>query len=121
MITFVTSLRRALLWAVAIEAPLALLIALTGIPAPDNSALAPAVLLTVHVPGIFLLQTLGLCCGFGGSLVISDVWTGPLQHPSFVGLLALAVANLLMLALVILLILTFFTGLKRPPRNEAAA
>ena len=116
-----SSLGSAILWATGIEVPLALLLALTGIPAPDHFALFPEMISLVHTPGMFLLESFGLCCGFGGGLVISDAWTGQVQHPSLVGLLVLAVANALILALLIFLGLVLLRGRKGPHVRKAAA
>jgi hypothetical protein len=90
------ALRRAGIWAVAVEAPLALLAALTALPAFYR---AMPIVLTAHLPGITLLDSLGLCCGLGGG-IISD--HGPsLEPPLLLSVLVLAAANLIVLVLVL--------------------
>lgn len=58
--------RRAAMWTVAIELPLAVLALLSTIPALYR---AVPLVLTTHLPGIALLDGLDLCCG--------------IHHPSF--------------------------------------
>ena len=53
-------LRRAAIWTVAIELPLAALALLSTIPALYRTV---PLVLTAHLPGIALLDTLDLCCG----------------------------------------------------------
>lgn len=70
-------LRRAAIWTVAIELPLAALALLSTIPALYRTV---PLVLTAHLPGIALLDTLDLCCG--------------IHHPSFEPPMLLSVAIL---------------------------
>ena len=112
-------LRRALLLAAAIEIPLAGLLELWGIPSPFSQDRIGELIVATHAPGIAVLETLGLCCGYVSSLVISDVWTGPVQRPNPVGLVFLAGSNILVLTGVVFLCLLGYRAVKR--RVDAAA
>jgi hypothetical protein len=114
------TLRRALLLALAIEFPLALLLQVWGIPSPFHHDAIGEVLAATHAPGIALLEVLGLCCGYLNSLVISDVWVGPVQRPSLLGFALLVGANLLVLAGVIFLVLLGRRGFRRGTDAAAA-
>lgn len=77
----VNSLRRAAIWTAAIELPLGALALLSTIPALYRTV---PLVLTAHLPGIALLDTLDLCCG--------------IHHPGFeppmlVSIAILALAN----------------------------
>jgi len=97
-------LRRAALIALAIEVPLIIMVAAWGIPSPVTHDPVGGAIETTHTLGIWLLEALGLCCGYVNSLVIGDGWTGPVQHLSVRGLIILAVANWLVLTGVIYLL-----------------
>jgi len=73
----VDPLRRAAIWTVAIELPLAALALLSTIPALYRTV---PLVLTTHLPGIALLDTLDLCCG--------------IHHPGFEPPMALSIAIL---------------------------
>ena len=53
-------LRRAAIWTVAIELPLAVVALLSSVPVLYRTV---PLVLTVHIPGILLLDTLHICCG----------------------------------------------------------
>ena len=112
-------LRRALLLATAVELPLAVLIAMWGIPSPFTHNPVGEILEATHAPGIALLETINLCCGYVNSLVISDVWAGPVQKPSLAGLALLAGSNILVLTGITFLALLARRARKR--RTDAAA
>jgi len=85
----VDPLRRAAIWTVAIELPLAALALLSTIPALYRTV---PLVLTTHLPGIALLDTLDLCCG--------------IHHPGFeppmvLSIAILALANAVVLFLVV--------------------
>jgi hypothetical protein len=86
--------RRTLLFAGAVELPLLMLLAITGIKSPffGPDPLASAATLA-HAPGDVLLTRLGLCC----HLQVSDVWSGPVVHLLPVELFLLGTSNLVML------------------------
>lgn len=90
-------LRRAAIWTLAIELPLAASAVLSTVPALYGTL---PLVLTAHLPGIFLLESLHMCCGIGGGSVISDV--GPLfvEPPVLVNIGILALANAVMIFLV---------------------
>lgn len=82
-------LRRAAIWTVAIELPLAVLALVSTIPPLYRTV---PLVLTAHLPGIALLDSLSMCCG--------------IHHPGFeppmvLSVLILSLAN----AVVILLVL----------------
>ena len=84
-----SQLRRAAIWTVAIELPLAALALLSTIPALYRTV---PLVLTAHLPGIALLDTLDLCCG--------------IHHPGFeppmvLSIAILALANAVVLFLVV--------------------
>jgi len=116
----VITLRRALLIAVAIEIPLVVALAIWGIPSPVAHDPIGRVIEATHAPGVAFLESLGLCCGFGNSLVVGDVWSGPVQHPSLVGLCLLFASNLVVLAGLMFLVLLGLRLLNRPVGDAAA-
>lgn len=86
-------LRRAAIWTVAIELPLALLALLSTIPPLYRTV---PLVLTAHLPGIALLDSLSMCCG--------------IHHPGFEppmvwSVLILALANAVVIFLVVYLVL----------------
>src|ERR1041384_5633249 len=81
-------LRRAAIWTVAIELPLAAL-ALLSTMAPLYTAW-PLVLI-VHLPGVALLDTLHMCCGLASRRLISDAPNA--EAPVLVSIVILALAN----------------------------
>ena len=98
-------LRRAAIWTVAIELPLAALALLSTIPALYRTV---PLVLTAHLPGIALLDTLDLCCG--------------IHHPGFeppmvLSILILALAN----AAVIFLVLWAVLLVRGRARSATAA
>jgi hypothetical protein len=113
-------LRRALFLALAVEVPLVLLLEAWGIPSPFHHDTLGEVITATHAPGIALLETLNLCCGFANSLVISDVWVGPVQRPSLVGFVLLFGANALMLAAFVYLALLLRRVVARKSADAAA-
>lgn len=86
-------LLRTVLWAAAIELPLLVLLAITGVKSPffGPDPLASAATLA-HAPGDVLLRRLGLCC----HLQVEDAWSGPVVHLLPVELLLLGTANAIM-------------------------
>jgi hypothetical protein len=85
----VDQLRRAAIWTVAIELPLAALALLSTIPALYRTV---PLVLTAHLPGIALLDSLSMCCG--------------IHHPGFeppvaLSVLILALANAVVIFLVV--------------------
>ena len=113
----VQALRQAAIWAVAVEAPLALFAALTALPAFYR---AMPIVLTAHLPGIMLLDSLGLCCGLGSSRIISD--RGPsLEPPLLLSVAVLALANILVLCLVLWLGFLLAGRRSRTSSRHAAA
>jgi len=90
-------LRRTILRSMAIEIPLIVALLITGIPSPFAGPNPPAMAATMaHAPGIFLLTQLGLCCGYVSHLVISDFFAGAVQHPTPLGMVLLALSNVVM-------------------------
>ena len=83
-------LRRAAIWTVAIELPLAALALLSTIPALYRTV---PLVLTTHLPGIALLDTLDLCCG--------------IHHPSFEPPMLLSVAILALANAVVVLLVVW--------------
>ena len=82
-------LRRAAIWTVAIELPLAALALVSTIPPFYRTV---PLVLTAHLPGIALLDSLSLCCG--------------IHHPGFeppmvLSILILALANAVVIFLVV--------------------
>ena len=82
-------LRRAAIWTVAVELPLAALALLSTIPPLYRTV---PLVLTAHLPGIALLDGLSICCG--------------IHHPGFeppmvVSVLILALANAVVIFLVL--------------------
>ncbi len=75
------SLRRAAIWTVAIELPLAVLALLSTIPPLYRTV---PLVLTTHLPGIALLDTLDLCCG---------IHRPSFKPPMLLSVTILAVAN----------------------------
>ena len=114
------SLRRAAVIAAVIEVPLSILLVVCGIPSPLSRQLLPRAVEFAHLPGILLLERIGLCCGYANSLVISDAWSGPVQHPSAVGVVLLSAANLVILGGLVFLALVLHRLLS-PPTEGAAA
>ncbi|HEY6222245.1 MAG TPA: hypothetical protein VIW26_00555 [Gemmatimonadales bacterium] len=89
-------LRRAAIWTVAIELPLAAL-ALLSTMAPLYTAW-PLVLI-VHLPGVALLDTLHMCCGLASRSLITDA--PGFQPPVLVSIGILALANAVAIFLVV--------------------
>jgi hypothetical protein len=87
--------RRLLAVCAAITLPLAAAQWAVGIPGPmgGESRLQDGLLIT-HAPGIFLLQQVGLCCGYFNSTVLRD-WGGS-YRPSALPVFLLAASNLVM-------------------------
>lgn len=82
-------LRRAAIWTVAIELPLAALALVSTIPPLYRTV---PLVLTAHLPGIALLDGLSMCCG--------------IHHPGFeppmvLSILILALANAVVIFLVL--------------------
>ncbi len=82
-------LRRAAIWTLAIELPLAALALVSTIPALYRTV---PLVLTAHLPGIALLDSLSMCCG--------------IHHPGFeppmvLSVLILALANAVVIFLVL--------------------
>ena len=82
-------LRRAAIWTVAIELPLAALALVSTIP---PLYITVPLVLTAHLPGIALLDSLSMCCG--------------IHHPGFkppmvLSILILALANAVVIFLVL--------------------
>ena len=97
-------LRRAAIWTVAIELPLAALALASTIPSLYRTV---PLVLTAHLPGIALLDSLSMCCG--------------IHHPGFeppmvLSVLILALAN----AVVIFLVLWAVLLVRRRGRSGAA-
>lgn len=82
-------LRRAAIWTVAIELPLATLALLSTIPPLYRTV---PLVLTAHLPGIALLDGLDMCCGLGGDRIVSSVSPG-FVPPVFLSIAILAIAN----------------------------
>lgn len=86
-------LRRAAIWTVAIELPLAALALLATVPVLYRTV---PLVLTAHLPGIALLDGLDMCCG--------------IHHPGYeppmvLSILILALANAVVIFLVIWVVL----------------
>jgi hypothetical protein len=115
--------RRACLWGVGIEVPLALLLALAGIPGADGSAFLPNLAVILHLPGLvvlFLLDVLGL--GLRGGFLLSEMWSdAPVAHPSALGIVALAVCNGCVIVVLKWLQLTWWGRRRASDRTEGAA
>jgi hypothetical protein len=82
-------LRRAAIWTLAIELPLAALALVSTIPPLYRTV---PLVLTAHLPGIALLDSLSMCCG--------------IHHPGFeppmvLSILILALANAVVIFLVL--------------------
>ena len=82
-------LRRAAIWTLAIELPLAALALVSTIPSLYRTV---PLVLTAHLPGIALLDSLSMCCG--------------IHHPGFeppmvLSVLILALANAFVIFLVL--------------------
>ena len=87
-------LRRAATWTVAIELPLATLALVSTIP---PLYITVPLVLTAHLPGIALLDSLSMCCG--------------IHHPGFeppmvLSILILALANAVVIFLVLWAVLS---------------
>jgi len=85
----VDQLRRAAIWTLAIELPLAALALVSTIPPLYRTV---PLVLTAHLPGIALLDSLSMCCG--------------IHHPGFeppmvLSILILALANAVVIFLVL--------------------
>jgi len=85
----VDRLRRAAIWTLAIELPLAALALVSTIPPLYRTV---PLVLTAHLPGIALLDSLSMCCG--------------IHHPGFeppmvLSILILALANAVVIFLVL--------------------
>jgi len=85
----VDQLRRAAIWTLAIELPLAALALVSTIPSLYRTV---PLVLTAHLPGIALLDSLSMCCG--------------IHHPGFeppmvLSVLILALANAFVIFLVL--------------------
>ena len=96
-------LRRAAIWTLAIELPLAALALVSTIPPLYRTV---PLVLTAHLPGIALLDSLSMCCG--------------IHHPGFeppmvLSILILALAN----AVVIFLVLWAVLLVRGRARNGA--
>ena len=94
-------LRRAAIWTVAIELPLAALALLSTIPPLYRTV---PLVLTAHLPGIALLDGLDMCCGLGGGRVVSEVSPG-FVPPVFLSITILSVANAAVIFLCVWLVL----------------
>lgn len=84
-----SQLRRAAIWTLAIELPLAALALVSTIPPLYRTV---PLVLTAHLPGIALLDSLSMCCG--------------IHHPGFeppmvLSILILALANAVVIFLVL--------------------
>ena len=83
---------------IGVQAVIWILIAIIGFnTSPLTTALA-----ATQIPGLLLLEQLGWCCGFGGGFVITDVVVNRWGGLTSAGAPLLALANTLVLALVLL-------------------
>ena len=112
------SISTAILWAgtraLIAEMVLAVLVAIFGFGGSVmDTRWYELVLPTTQAPGIALLATLGLCCGFRNGLVISDVIVGRWGGLTTAGMPILFVANTLMFAAILLVGRILWRGLNR--------
>lgn len=98
----ITLASKAVRWALTTELIVGSGLAVTGVPHELSLSLA-SLFLVAHTPGLFVLNRVGLCCGFGGSFLITDVWGGSVQHPRILPVLTLCILNTACLAFMILL------------------
>ena len=107
-------MRRAAIWTVAIELPLATLALVSTIPPLYRTV---PLVLTAHLPGIALLDGLHMCCGIGGGEVVSGVSPG-FVPPVLLSIAILAIANaavIFLCAWLVLIVRDRLTG----PRTAA--
>ena len=113
-------LGRCLLAMIAIETPIAVLLEIVGLPSSGGGL--GGFLWLLHTPGILVLERFRMCCGYD-HFVISDSWImGEVQHPYIVGLVTLALANAILVGLILFLVWTIVLALSpRGSRSNAAA
>ena len=114
--------RRALFWGFLGEIPLAVFLAIVGLPTIGSSSTLAKTAELVHSPGFIPLgmafNRFGPCCGFTQSWI--DAPGGPpIYHLSIQGLLTLAVTNAMVLALVLFLCLVARSYLVRYTHGES--
>ena len=93
---------RAIAVAVAAEVALMALILVVGLESADHVWYKAVLLEYAHLPGIYVLSAMGLCCGFFNDLVLTDAPWGHLGPLTAVGVPMLAAANALGLVLLAL-------------------
>jgi hypothetical protein len=100
------------------EIPVAALLEIVGIRASGGGL--GGFLWSLHLPGILILERFRMCCGYD-HFVISDGWVTEVQHPYILGLATLAVANALLIGLLLYLVWTLLLAVSRRGVDSKAA
>jgi len=113
-------LRRASFYALVFECGASILVALLGFGGPFNGRWYQNLLPLTQLPGVFILDRWGLCCGYRNGLVISDDLSGRWSGLQPRGMPILFVANVVGLTLVLFVTLLALRAIATRRRPSGA-